>query len=61
MMNAKTNDTSCCKFAGDLPFGNSTDTMVSYFQNISLGNMEAIQGGYLNTLQTLASYVTVRC
>lgn len=61
MINAKTNDTSCCEFAGDLPFGNSADIMVSCFQNISLGNMEVIQGEYLNTSQTLASYVTVRC
>jgi hypothetical protein len=42
VMDAKTNDTSCCEFASDLPFGNLTDTMVSCFQNISLGNVKVV-------------------
>ncbi|KAL9549118.1 hypothetical protein MBANPS3_005363 [Mucor bainieri] len=56
-----THDTSCCAFAGDLPFGNSTDVTISCFQPISLGDSEVIQGECLSTLQTLASDTTMRC
>ncbi|KAK4517501.1 uncharacterized protein ATC70_000840 [Mucor velutinosus] len=62
LMGATTSsDTSCCTFASDLPFGNSSDTTISCFQNVSLGDIEVIQGECLNTLQTLASYTTMRC
>ncbi|GAN03243.1 membrane-bound transcription factor site-2 protease [Mucor ambiguus] len=54
-------DTSCCAFASDLPFGDSSDSTISCFQNASLGDTEVIQGECLNTLQTLAAYTTVRC
>lgn len=58
---AASSDTSCCAIESNLPFGNSTNVMLSCFQNVSLGDAQVIQGECLDTLQTLASHTTTRC
>jgi S2P endopeptidase len=58
---ANQGNTQCCEFTGDLPFGNSTDPMVSCFQDKNLGDEAIVDGRCLSTLEVLASKETRRC
>ncbi|KAI9481369.1 MAG: hypothetical protein EXX96DRAFT_212104 [Benjaminiella poitrasii] len=54
-------DKSCCDITSDLPFGNSSNPMISCFQNIAQNEGDEIRGVCLYTIQTLASTDALRC